>query len=250
MGGLAHYIEEEGVPTTQISLIREHTEKIKPPRALWVPYELGRPLGVPNDPAFQTRALTGALELLDAPSGPVLTDHPEDAPPVEGPAALVCPVSFSTPESDDSDTARLTSKFLEEIALMRPWYDRSVNDRKRTTVGVSGMEPEAIGAFIAEFLDGDIPESESDIRAPALLKLAVEDLKAYYFEASTAQPGQENAGSDTLSAWFYRDAVAGRVYNAVRNAHLETEDRAMRLVVNTLLIPRAHSRYLSSQASR
>ena len=28
MGALAHYLEAEGVPTTQISLIREHTETI------------------------------------------------------------------------------------------------------------------------------------------------------------------------------------------------------------------------------
>ena len=74
------------MPTTQISLIREHTEKIKPPRALWVPFELGRPIGVPDDTAFQTRVVAAALELFDAPSGPVLMDYPEDAPPVEGPA--------------------------------------------------------------------------------------------------------------------------------------------------------------------
>ena len=54
---MAHYIEEEGLATTQISLVRLHTEKIKPPRALWVPYELGRPLGQPNDPEFQKRVL-------------------------------------------------------------------------------------------------------------------------------------------------------------------------------------------------
>ncbi len=57
------------MPTTQISLIREHTEKIKPPRALWVPFELGRPLGVPNDAAFQNRVITAALDLFEAPSG-------------------------------------------------------------------------------------------------------------------------------------------------------------------------------------
>ena len=80
MGGLAHYIEDEGVATTQISLIREHSESIKPPRALWVSFELGRPLGVPDDPAFQKRVLLAALRLLDTDSGPVLEDFGEDAP--------------------------------------------------------------------------------------------------------------------------------------------------------------------------
>ncbi|PPR23423.1 MAG: hypothetical protein CFH39_00667 [Alphaproteobacteria bacterium MarineAlpha10_Bin2] len=66
MGGLAHYLEEEGLATTQISLIRLHSEKTRPPRALWVPFELGRPFGPPNDVPFQRRVLMATLELLQA----------------------------------------------------------------------------------------------------------------------------------------------------------------------------------------
>ena len=62
MGGLAHYLEDEGVATTQISLIREHSEAMKPPRALWVPFELGRPLGAPSDAAFQRRVQRRAID--------------------------------------------------------------------------------------------------------------------------------------------------------------------------------------------
>ena len=61
MSALGHYLESEGLATASISLIRLHTEKIRPPRALWVPFELGRPLGVPDDPAFQTRVLRALL---------------------------------------------------------------------------------------------------------------------------------------------------------------------------------------------
>ena len=64
MGALGHFLEEEGVPTTQISLVREHTAAMNPPRALWVPFILGRPFGVPNDPAFQRRVLLAVLGLL------------------------------------------------------------------------------------------------------------------------------------------------------------------------------------------
>ena len=120
VSGLAHYIEDEGVPTTQISLIREHTGKMNPPRALWVSFELGRPLGVAGDVAFQTRVLAAAVNLHEAPKRPVLVGYPKDAPPVEGPTALVCPVSFCRPASDESNIAKLSAKFMEEIALMRP----------------------------------------------------------------------------------------------------------------------------------
>ena len=194
--------------------------------------------------------LTAALELFDAPSGPVLVDYPEDAPPVEGPATLVCPVSFPMPESDNSDVAKLTAKLIEEIALLRPWYDISVNNRKRTTVGVSGMDPESMGYLVAEFLEGGMAASENGLSPASRFKLAVDDLKAYYFEAATAQPGQQEADGATLSEWFYRETVAGKVLAAVRNAHKDTEDKAFRLVMSILLIPRAYSGPSPTQARR
>jgi len=50
--GLAHFFEDEGISTVVIALVREHAEAIRAPRALWVPFELGRPLGAPNEAAF------------------------------------------------------------------------------------------------------------------------------------------------------------------------------------------------------
>ena len=72
MSAIGHYLEAAGLPTVQVSLIREHTASMKSPRALWVPYELGRPLGVPGDAAFQKRVLRAALSLLDRTDGPLI----------------------------------------------------------------------------------------------------------------------------------------------------------------------------------
>ena len=52
------------MPTTSISLIRENTVLIRPPRALWVPFPLGRPFGAPHAPDFQHRVLRRARTLL------------------------------------------------------------------------------------------------------------------------------------------------------------------------------------------
>ncbi len=60
--------------------MRENTEQMRPPRFLWVSFELGRPLGVPGDAAFQRRVLLAAPRLLEAECGPVLEDFPHDAP--------------------------------------------------------------------------------------------------------------------------------------------------------------------------
>ena len=99
--------------TTQISLIREHTERIRPPRALWVPFELGRPLGVPDDEAFQIRVLLHALKLLEARSGPVLEDFPEEAPLTEHSLdGWACPIDLDTDTEglDDEEPYTYTIK--------------------------------------------------------------------------------------------------------------------------------------------
>ena len=51
------------MPTVLIGLVPQHVDRMRPPRALLVPFELGRPLGAPGDPAFQHRVLDAALQL-------------------------------------------------------------------------------------------------------------------------------------------------------------------------------------------
>ena len=70
--------------TTQLSLIRPHTASLKPPRALWVPFELGRPLGAPGDAEFQGDVLREALALMERDDTPVLEDFDRDAPASAG----------------------------------------------------------------------------------------------------------------------------------------------------------------------
>ena len=66
MSGIAHYLEDEGIATVIIALVREHAEAVRPPRALWVPYMLWRPFGEPNNPDLQTTIIRQAFALLDA----------------------------------------------------------------------------------------------------------------------------------------------------------------------------------------
>jgi hypothetical protein len=242
VGALAHYLEDEGLPTVQISLIREHTEKIKPPRALWVPFELGRPLGVPNNAAFQTEVLRSTLALLEAPSGPVLADFPEDAPAAsDAPVVLACPVNFPAPVKDLTDIERLQQTFQNEIAELRSWYDLGVAQRGRTTATVSGLSPEAMGTFIGDFLNGNTPDSpRDDLSTLDMLKLAVEDLKAYYCEAMSAQPGQQHATSTTLTDWFWHNTTAGHVLFTLQEQGKHRDDSSWKLFSQLLLVPHAY----------
>lgn len=216
---------------------------MQPPRALWVPFELGRPLGAPGDAAFQTRVLQAALQLLDAPSGPVLVDFPDDAPTAADAAVpLVCPVSFASPPEDLSDADLLRAALQREIGQLRTWYDLAVTRRGRTTVGASRLTPEELGTFIGAFLNGHAPQNpRSDIPLAALFRFAVEDLKAYYSEALIAQPGYNATDSTTLADWFWRETTAGRVLFAVQEACKQSEVPGMHVVATSFLIPRARS---------
>lgn len=239
MGGLAHYLEREGLATTQISLIRIHTEKIKPPRALWVSFDMGRPLGEPNDAAFQTRVLSAALGLLDEKEGPVLKDFPEDAAYMGESGPWACPVNLAVPQEDLGEEGKLIAAFKSEMNQLRNWYDLAVERRGRTTVGTSGIGLDELPDFIGAFLTDALPPNPN----PAFhlghsLNLATDDLKAFYTEAVTAQPGC--AGTpDQLGDWFYGQTAAGKLLYAIRDKHARSDDRFLRLVARALLIPSA-----------
>ena len=220
--------------------MRPHTEHIRPPRALWVPFTLGRPFGVPDDPAFQTRVLTAALRLLERPAGPVLEDYDRDAPePAEDeePTILACPLprrAATAADGDgDGDGAPSTrDQLAAEIAFLRPWYEQSRQARGRTTVGVSGLAPEAAAELLADWIEG----GDSSGVAPNRLKLAIDDLRAYCLEAAAAQPG---AGTNRvhLERWYWWDTAVGR---ALRDAHpqaVASEDPAIRMLGKVLMIP-------------
>jgi len=217
VGGLGHYIEQEGVPTTQISLVREHTEKIRPPRALWVPFPMGRPFGAPGDVALQHRVLTAALELAEAESGPVLVDFPDDLPGATDLTGWTCPIPLTHPGAEADDD--LATQLEREIAQLRPCYERALERRGRTAFGILGIPVEEVARFLLSQLgDAPLPSPRAGVADPEALVFAGEDLKTYYTEAATAEPG--GASSRDLLAWLVEETVAGRLLLALQKRGL------------------------------
>jgi hypothetical protein len=70
-------LERQGISTVVLQLLRNVAEKVRPPRALYVPFKHGYPLDAPNDPQRQHAVLEAALQLLEDPSltAPVLRDY-------------------------------------------------------------------------------------------------------------------------------------------------------------------------------
>ena len=76
VGLIASVIEKTGIPTVGLSLLREVTEKVKPPRTLVVPFDFGYPLGEPDQPEIQHKIISGALAMLQqVPGQPIISDY-------------------------------------------------------------------------------------------------------------------------------------------------------------------------------
>jgi hypothetical protein len=235
VGALGHYIEREGVPTAQISMIREQTAAIKPPRALWVPFMLGRPLGAPNEPDFQREVLRVLLSLFERASGPVLEDFQEDAPAGEAQdAAFACPVSFAAVKRDGDGLAQA---FFDEIAQLAPWYDLARRRRGRTTVGIYGATVDEAARHIASYVNGtpEAPPVEG-WSAGMAVKRASDDVKAYYYEAMAAQPG--NLSAKAIENWFWRETAAARAFLIIRDICMKSDEESLKPLARLSLIPR------------
>ena len=247
MGALGHFIEREGVPTAQISLIREQTAAIRPPRALWVPFMLGRPFGTPNAPDFQRKVLRALLALFERASGPVLEDFPEDAPAdATGETTFACPVSFAPVQSDTDDPV---AAMRREIAQLAPWYELALKRRGRTTVGVSGLTIDDAAAFAASYA-GEAPAAPYDaaLSPGVALKRACDDLKAYHYEAVAAQPG--NLSSKAIDRWFWFETATAKVFLAIQQACLRSNEKSLQPLGKLSLVPRAIGHALTQGDAR
>ena len=231
-------MEEEGLATVLISLVREQSEPMRPPRALWVPFMMGRPFGAPDEPDFQKRVIRTALRMVEQETGPVHVDFPEEAPGEAAEAGgWVCPVSFPQPQAEDTVAERLRREMQE----LRIWYDIGLEKRGRTTVGTSGLDIDAIPGLLIRVADGEVPDNpRDDVDLGESVRLAVEDLKAFYYEAASAQPGSVKAGADDLADWYWLQTEAGKLVLRCRQTCQEGDHPALQEKSSVFAPPQYH----------
>ena len=240
MSALGHYLEEEGIATVAVVLIRPQAENTKPPRALWVPFELGRPFGPPNDPAFQRRVILTALGMLVEDGGPVrIIDFPDDDPRARDNPAWQPPFM---PGAIASGSAKsLASRLEAEILLLQGAHRRWMEQHGRSTVGLSGLGIGDCARYVADWLRGKAPPSPRDgFSAPLLLRFAVDDLKAYCLEA--AGSGSAKPSSRQLTDWFWNETATGAALHVLRKVLQAHEDERLRLIVSNFMVPAARVR--------
>jgi hypothetical protein len=252
VSALGHYLEEEGIASVAIALIRPQAEHTRPPRALWVPFELGRPIGPPSDPAFQKRVTLTALGMLVEGGGPSrIIDFPDDdprevtdaawraprnphpnPPPVAGEGiaaagALNSPSPATGGGSGWGLGAALADAVETELRALAPAYAASCVARERSTVGLADLPPAECGAYLAAWLRGELPASPVADMSPGLaLRFAIDDLKAFALEAALT-PGTKPS-SKQLGDWLWNETVLGAGLQVLRRTILAGDDERLK----------------------
>jgi hypothetical protein len=77
VGLVAAALESRGISTVVLQLLRQVAERVRPPRALFVPFPHGFPLEAPEAPDRQQAVIEAALQMLEdsALSATALVDY-------------------------------------------------------------------------------------------------------------------------------------------------------------------------------
>ena len=236
MSVLAHYLEEEGLATTIVSLVRLHSETIEPPRSLFVSFELGRPLGQPNNHVLQREVLEQALGLLESDNGASLISDFDQSNDGTETNESWSPTATAFSDLDMTDVADLKKRLKDEIETLAPNYAMAKKTRGRSSVGVSKLTMDEIAEHVTSFLNEPHQESpREDLSSAMVLRFGVDDLKAFYAEAAS------HGGSPSswqLGNWFWRDTVAGQILISLREAAMGQSDKRFNIVGSKFLVPR------------
>jgi len=222
---LARVFEAAGLSTVGIAMVREHMVKVKPPRALFVPFPFGFALGKPHDPALQHRVIAAALDLLEKPAGPLLVDFPEAEAPEQLPQASVI-ARRNTPATRDP---------ADEVTALRAFYERWVEEHHgRTAVGLCGI-PQRRWRGMIRFLQAyargeaaDMPERPAQIPLPQFVRYCIDDVKAFYYEARMTQ--RPDAPETDLHTWFWGETAIGQLIPTIAQRMNATEDPAVKAI--------------------
>ncbi len=223
MSAIAHWLEQHGISTVVVGLIHLHLEKIQPPRALWVPFELGRPLGAPGDRDFQKRVLTEALMLVETQTKNTLVEFDSDDP------RAVADGNWQAPEIATQQS------IADECAALKPFYQRQCVSSSRTAVGVSALTiPKAAELLDRVINDGTLPDATEEQSPVVALRLILDDLKAYYVETALTG-GKPN--SRQVHDWMWHNTLLGEQILMLRKRFMASGDTKLAALGERFSVP-------------
>ncbi len=269
MGVIQREIEQAGITTVSISLVREFTEKVRPPRALWVPFPFGRPLGAPGNVKVQRQVIMRALSLLSS-TAPIIDEFSLDVEDERldakfqtlgrkcGPTGCSLDDILADGDSMHSEPVEVPyagnlAAVLDEISgLDRHHRAYRTKRNGRTAVGASGLTPETISEAargIDAFIGGrpvprTVTHAKEETAEGLFVRLMIDDLKAYYMESRVEIAPDESTDAARTNDWFWLDTWAGRMVIAARDRFVEVTDREKdpNWIVARAIVPRGYGK--------
>ena len=201
-----------------------------------MPFPLGRPLGVADDPEFQRDVLRSALKLLETATEPTIADYPHEAPDGDGEGVWACAIELPTPEMSE-----LESAVRSEVDLLMPRYQEARRQRGRSTFGMSGAtddEIDKVVSFAIAVAEGsgfeDVPSAASGPNwrhaMPMLVRFVAEDLRAFYQEAVTSEGGSRPPSQREMHTWIFQETALGRLLKQIAQQITDHDDPRLRLM--------------------
>jgi D-proline reductase (dithiol) PrdB len=214
---LARVLEAQGLSTVILALVREFVVKVRPPRAVFVPFPFGAPCGLPGQRDQQLSVLRTALGTFEAGAGPVLVDFDGAL----GAGYVSSPVQAS-------DIGRASEPALDaatETSMMRRYYEQWLQQQGgKTAVGLTRIPVtrfRGIIRFLEAFLadpDADTRERPAEVNRAEFLRYCSDDLKAMYLEGRIAMKPAETP--DQALRWLWGETALGALLVGVRD-HME-----------------------------
>ncbi|MBJ27790.1 MAG: hypothetical protein CL776_03185 [Chloroflexi bacterium] len=208
---ISRVLEEFGISTVGIALVKEHALRVKVPRALAVPFPFGHALGKPGDPEYQLSVINACLSLLEQATEPTIADWTTSGV-VSAPL-----IQYSAIKN----TIDVATDPANEITKLRHYYERRlVKVNGRTSVGLSGIDQRKFRKVV-RFLDAysagsetiDLPERPMGVSKHQYVRYLVDDLKAFYYEAFIEMT-DGNAGENPHD-WFWSSTSIANLINQV-----------------------------------
>lgn len=223
---MAHWIEQAGISTVVIGLIKPHLEKIRPPRALWVPFALGRPLGAPGNGELQKQVLLQALTMIESCTTATLYEFSLDDPRSQPDNTWVAPLQAEYASVSD------------ECDALKDKYQEFSTQRGRSSVGVAKLPIEQLSELVDYvFKHKEFKSVRTDISARLMFRLALDDLKMYYTEAALAT--QSKPSNHQLDQWLWQHTFFGNQMNILRTQLMHSDNEKAKDLATKFIVPHA-----------
>jgi hypothetical protein len=131
------------------------------------------------------------------------------------------------------------------VLAIAPFHERFVAVNRRTTIGISGLTIDDCARLLSAHIAGSLPATPELSNPVQALRWAVDDLKAYYLEAMSADGAMPS--SRQMQNWFWDHTLVARAIIALRRQLLASDDKRSQAIGRMNLVPGAQVQRLRLQ---